>query len=380
MHAKMRLNESVGTVLRYHERKIRQGQAECLYAANMLKETEQLSRKEKQWHFERLNVLNERVRRKTLQLFLSWPKEDVLDNDKMRRIGQEYVREMGLGQQPYLIYRHRDTANPHAHIVTSNIRPDRTRIHLWRREMLHSLRLSRELEIKYGLCQTGKRVSDEEWSRRYPVQKVVYGVTPLKPTMDAVIEHVVPAYKYTTIDELNALLRPYNIRATQGREESITRRNNGLLYFPINSQGDREQVYVKASDLRIRPTMKYLQERFVVNDQLRQEHRQRLTTAIDWVLYKQPVSKEALRQALQKERISMVEESDSRGGPRHVYYIDQLAKTVFDGRTLGRAYSSEGLDERCVTEDEWRQRQVQKQEQKQQHKQRLRQRPKLDHY
>jgi hypothetical protein len=195
-----------------------------------------------------------------------------------------------------------------------------------------------------------------------------------------VIEHVVPAYKYTTLDELNILLRPYNIRATQGRKESITRHNNGLLYFPLNSRGEKESVYIKSSALRIKATMKYLQERFVVNDQLREEHRQRLTTAIDWVLYKQPVSKEALRQALQKERISMVEESDSRGGPRHVYYIDQLAKTVFDGRTLGRAYSSEGLDERCVTEDEWRRRQVQKQEQKQQHKQRLRQRPKLDHY
>ncbi len=366
MHSQVRLSRNLRQVIWYHERKVKLGRAECLYAGNMLKDADELTREEKQWHLQRLSVLNERVERKTLQVFLSWTKED--------------MRDMKLADQPYLLYRHLDATHPHAHIVTTNIRRDGTKISFWREEMWHSMQLSRELEVKYGLVRAGKRLSDEEWARRHPVQKVVYGVTPLKPTINAVIEHVVPHYAYTTLDELNALLRPYRLRATQGREESVTRRNNGLLFFPLNAQGEAEPVYIKASDLRLRPTIKRLEERFTENRLLREEHRLRLTTAIDWVLYRQSVSKEALRQALQKERISLVEDLGQRGGPRQVYYIDELAKTVFDGRALGKAYSAEGLDARCLTPEESRLREVQRQSQKQQQKQRLRLRPGMDDY
>ena len=376
MHSRIRLGQGLGVVLRYHERKVKQKQAECLYAGNMLKDTEQLSAKEKQYHLERLHSLNERVKKKTLHIFLSWPSDDVLDNEKMRKIAREYVEKMGLGNQPYLIYRHWDAVHAHAHIVTTNIRPDGTKISIWQKEMLHSLELSRELELKHGLYQAGRRVSDEEWARKHPVQKVVYGITPLKPTMNAVLEHILPVYRFTTLDELNAVLRPYHIRATQGAAQAVTRRNNGLLYFPLNSKGEMEDVYIKASALRCKPTLRHLQERFAENHVLREKVQQRVETAIDWIFYQQPATMEGLRQALQKERINIVRDGEGIGGARRIFYIDELTKNVYDGQTLGPSYSAEGIAKRCISEDEYqqqlRERQRQKQEQKQRRRQRLR--------
>ena len=108
MHTKIRLRQFVGHVLHYHERKVSRGQAECLYAGTMLKEAEQLTIKDKQFFFDHFQSLNDRVKKRTVHIFLSWHKDDVLDNEKMRRISKDYMKEMRLDKQPYLVYRHRD--------------------------------------------------------------------------------------------------------------------------------------------------------------------------------------------------------------------------------------------------------------------------------
>ena len=376
MYQIMKHRDGLKGVYRYHRRKIKQGQAELLYAGNMVKETEKLTWKERQFFIERLQSLNDRVRKKTLHIFLSWHKDDIIDNDKMKTICREFMQGIGLGQQPYDVIRHRDTRHAHAHIVTTDIRPDGTKINLWvgRRQRLQLLR---RLEQKYGLYQAGQRLPDAEWARQHPVQKVVYGVTPLKATMNAVLEAIVPTYKYTSLEELNAVLRPYQIKAGRGQQDSVTYRNNGLLYWPLKPSGEPENVYIKSSALRYRPTLRKLQERFTVNRELREEHRQRLTTAIDWIFFKQSVSMEAFKQALQKERISVVENTEANSGRRQIYYIDQLSKGVWDGEKLGRSYSAAGISERSISDEAYRQQQQQKQAQVQQQK--LRQRPRFRH-
>lgn len=374
MHTSIKLSQNIGTVLRYHERKVKQNQGECLYAGNMLKEAPELTPKEKLFYLERVQGLNDRVRRKTLHIFLSWHRDDVLDDNKMRSIAKEYIQEMGLGKQPYLVYRHWDTPHAHAHIVTTNIRPDGTRIELWRAQRLQSMQLSRQLEMKYGLYRAGARVPDAEWARQNPAQKVVYGVTPLKPTINAVLERVLPVYKYTTLEELNAVLRSYNIRASLGREGSFTRRNNGLLYFPLKDSGAREDVYIRSSDLRSKPTLSRLHELFTGNMREHMQYRERLTTTIDWIFRSQRVSPETFRQALLKEKVRTFE--DREGPDRRIFYIDELAKTVYEGERLGRQYSAEGIEDRCIPEETWRREQSLKQEQKQT----LRQRPRMDLY
>jgi hypothetical protein len=373
MHTKVTLNRDLGRLLGYHERKVKKELAECLYAGNMLKEAPELSQKEKQFFLQRLHGLNDRVRRKTLHLFLSWHRSDTLDNDKMRKVSRDYLQEMGLGKQPYLIYRHLDTPQPHAHIVTTNIRPDATRITIWRAERLKSMQISRQLEIKYGLYRAGKRLPDDEWVRQHPVQKVVYGVTSLRPTMNAVLQKILASYNHTSVEELNAVLRAYNIQAIRGAERSNTRKHSGLLFLPLTDSGEKTGVYLRASSLHSKPTLRNLQKLFTNNMTARPQFQQRLTSTIDWIFFKQQVTQSAFRQALLKEKIRVVEGTDTKRG---FFYIDELTKTVYEGERLGRKYSADGIGERCISEELWRRERSLKQEQKQH----LRQRPKIDLY
>jgi hypothetical protein len=373
MRYKIGRRKSLKQTLRYHELKVERGQAKCLYAGNMLKEAQELSPQEKYFYLDRMQELNDRAVRKTLHIFLNWNRGDNLDDDKMRKISQEYVQEMDLGRQPYLIYRHSDAAQPHVHIVASNIRPDGSDIVFWRPELLRSRDICRQQELKYGLQMSARRMSDEEWARQYPAQKLIYGVTPMVSTMNAVLRHVLSNYKYTSLEEFNSILKGYNMRAIQGAPDSVTRKHDGLLYIPLRDSGERIGAYVKASALRGKPTLRHLQSLFSQNMDHNSKYKQRLTAAIDWIFHNQQVTGTTFRQALLKEKIRIVEGPEEKRG---FFYIDELTKTVFEGERLGRKYSAEGIGERCISEELRQRQQTLKQEQKQT----LRQRPKIDLY
>lgn len=348
---------------------MKQGVAECLYAGNMMKAAHDLTVREKQFHLQRLESLNERVARRTMSLILSWHPGDHPGREQMEKLGRDYVREMGLDRQPYLIYSHRDTVHPHIHVVTNRIRSDGSSIRISPAMRLQSLQASRELERRYGLHQAGLRLTEKEWQAQHPVQVVQYGVTPLKQTINAVLEHVLPNHVYTSLDELNVLLRPYRIKATRGSEESVTYRNRGLLYVPLNDRGKMEEVYVKSSLLRSKPGLRYIEQRFAENLQLEPTIRQRVETSIDWIFHKQRMSMEAFRQALRQEKIDMV------ANGQRLYYVDRVNKAVLSGNRLGPKYSLLGVREWCISVEEY---QRQQQTLVQTQKQHLRQRPKMD--
>jgi hypothetical protein len=367
MHTTIKLGKKVHRILYYHERKVKEGVAECLYAGIMMKASQDLTFKEKQFFFQRLESLNERVARRTMSLILSWHQDDHPGREQMEKLGRDYMREMGLDRQPYLIYSHRDTMHPHIHIVTNRIRPDGSAIRNSLAMRVQSFQLTRKLERKYGLHQPGRRLTEKEWQAQHPVQVVRYGVTPLKPAISAVVEDVLPKYIYTSLDELNVLLRPYRVKATRGGEDSVTYRNKGLLYVPLNERGKMEEVYVKSSVLRMKPGLQYIERQMAENRLKMPAIQQRVETSVDWIFHQQRVNTEAFRKALRQDKIEMVMEGQK------LYYVDRLNKAVLSGDRLGYKYSLEGLRERCLSEEEYL-----RQQQSQVQKRQLRQRPGMD--
>jgi hypothetical protein len=133
-------------------------------------------------------------------------------------------------------------------------------------------------------------------------------------------------------------------------------------------------LFYAHNNLRCRPTLPRLQQRFTENMSEHSQYQPRLTTTIDWIFRNGNLSIEAFRQALLQEKIRTVEERDGR--ERRLFYIDDLAKTVYEGDRLGWNYSAEGIESRCIPEGVWRREQSLKQEQQQN----LRQRPRIDLY
>ena len=171
---------------------------------------------------------------------------------------------------------------------------------------------------------------------------------------------------------MNAILRPYNISASLGREGSPTRRHGGLVYITQDEE-NRNGAYIKASYLKNKPTLKNLEKRFFQNQALREPHRQRMTTAIDWAFYKKELSLEALGHALEKENIGLVIQNDTKGKLQNIWYVDHKRQTVFDGKVLGDGYNAGDIRRRVIPEKVYQQRQKLEQKQILNHRKRLHQ-------
>jgi hypothetical protein len=312
----------------------------------MIKDVDDLTLKEKHYHIDRLLSLNDLVRQKVLHIFISFHETDKIDKDIMRKLSQDYMEGMGWHKQPYLVYLHHDALYTHLHIVSSRIRRDDLPIYMYRSNVLKSYEVSRRLEKEYGLYQAGVRIPDEEWANLHPAQTLEKGVTSLRPTMNAILALVIPQYNYTTLEELNAVLGLYRIRANPGE-------NRGVIYVPLTADGEEIRPYIKASALRQRPTLKVLETKFAANREIRQRQEERVTTAVDWVLLNNPLDLANFKEALANERISVVLER--KADQPKIWYVDHQSRSVHTGESLGPRYSTEGLLKRLVPEEVYQQ-------------------------
>jgi hypothetical protein len=346
MHTKIVPTGNHARVLWYHENKVKKGVAECIAAGNMIKDVDDLTVSEKQFHLERLLSLNDRVRQKGLHIFIDFHESDKkIDKPNLQRLVRDYMQGMGWERQPYLAYLHHDTLHTHLHIVSSRIRWDEPPIPFSLSNVFKSYEVSRQLEKQYGLHQAGVRVPDEEWRELHPVQMLEKGTTSQRATMNAILDFVIPQYNYTNMDDLNAVLNLYRVRASTGDPGGTIRQSGGLVYYPLTEDGKLSRPYIKASRLHQRPTLRKLEAQFEINRGLRQQQEERVTTAIDWVLYDSRLDLDAFKEALSGERISLVLDD------KKVWYVDHKDRVVHSGESLGHRYDGGGLFERLVPKE-----------------------------
>jgi hypothetical protein len=353
MHTKIVPTGNLARVLWYHENKVKKGVAECISAGNMIKDVDDLTLREKQFHLERLLTLNDRVRQKVLHIFIDFHESDKIDKPNLRSLVRDYMEGMGWERQPWVAYLHRDSLYTHLHIVSSRIRWDEPPIPFSLSNVFKSYAVSRQLEKRYGLHQAGIRVPDEEWRELHPVRALEKGTTSQRATLNAILDFVVPDYNYSNLDELNAVLQLYRVRASTGEPGGTIRQAGGLVYYPLTEDGQLSKPYIKASHLHQRPTLQKLTAQFEINLALRQQQEERVTTAVDWVLYDSRLDLEAFKEALGSERISLV--VDGEANRQRIWYVDHKDRVVHSGESLGQRYSMSGLLERLVPKEVYHQ-------------------------
>jgi hypothetical protein len=174
-----------------------------------------------------------------------------------------------------------------------------------------------------------------------------YGKSDLRRSITNVLDSVLTQYKYTSLAELNALLRQYNIAADRGLENSRTFKNRGLYFRALDKNGNKIGVPIKASSIYSKPTLKNLEKKFAENELRRMPDSQKLRTAIDWTLVKPKKCLEEFIRALEKERVTVVLRRNEKGLVYGLTYIDHNTKSIFNGSDLGKEYSAKRILERC---------------------------------
>lgn len=347
MVAKITVPNSIQRALNYNEQKMKEGRAECIYAHNFLKEAGQLNFYEKLNRFEGLIALNKRATTNTVHISLNFGLEEKIEQAKLAEIARSYMEKIGFGGQPYLVYQHLDAGHPHIHLVTTNIQKDGKRISLHNIGRNQSNTARKELEVVYKLQKAEAQRKESDEIRPVNAQRVAYGKSATKRGITNVLDAVLPRYKYASLAELNAILKLYNLTADRGKEDGIIYQKRGLVYRVLDDKGTKIGVPIKASSIYNKPTLSYLENRFKENEILKQEFRKSLKTSIDWIMVKPPKNFQAFRQALEKEKISLVVRQNESGIIYGLTYIDHNTKCVFNGSDIGKDYSAKAILEKC---------------------------------
>jgi len=350
MHANLKRNPSPVAVLDYHEEKVKQKVAECIGAENFAKDHAALSYADKLYPFELRAGYNDAVRKKMFHTSLQFGTGTAVSNETMAAVAREYMEEIGRGDQPYLIYRHRDAHQQHLHLVSTNIDREGEVIPVSKYMLRRSFAVTERLAAKYGLPHGEPAYADIPEALKHLDQ----GLRVLYPVMNRILEEVVPQYRFTNLDELNAVLRLHRIEASRGKEHTMTWQKQGLHYHPVGEDGQPVREYLPARRFPSRPTWASLEKRFVENQALRERHRESLAVLVDYTLVGKSLSLEALRSALAKRRVSLVAGPAKEGG-RRLWYVDHSNKTVFEGAALGENYSLTAMEKRLMPEEAYQQ-------------------------
>lgn len=352
MVARITTPHSIINALNYNEQKLQKGQAELLHAANYLKDAAQLNFYDKLKRFEDLISLNERAKTNTLHISLNFHNSDMLSKEKIKEIAIEYMERIGFAEQPYLVYQHFDSGHTHLHVVTTNIQANGKRIDTYNIGRNQSQKARLALEQKYNLVEAlGRKISAEEI---VPCQyRITYGKSETKRALSNVLSYVLNKYKYSSLAELNAVLKLYNVMADRGGEESRIYKNNGLVYRVLDEKGNKIGVPIKASLIYNKPGLKFLEQKFIQNEAEKQRHKQRMKNAIDYTFStKKNSTVKEFAASLGKENVKTVFRHSKEGFLYGITYIDFKTGCVFNGSDLGKEYSAKGIQQRCTLQPE----------------------------
>jgi hypothetical protein len=340
MVARITFPKSLQEALNYNEHKVKKGVAECIAERNFLLPVSAMTFYHKLNWFEGRNALNERASTKTLHVSLNFHPSEKPDYNRLIDIGNDYMEGIGFADQPYLIYCHHDAGHPHIHILSTLIREDGTRIDTNNIGRDRSEHARKQIEEKYKLIRAEAELKPQVPER---AENIVYGKSETKRSIANALKQVLTLYSYTSLSELNAVLKRYGALADRGNRDSFTWRKGGLLYRMLDAHGSPKGVPIKASTIAGKPTLKYLEQQFEKNAINRDVLKVSLRLTIDHALKQHPKNIDKLIELLQTQNITTALRQNAGGRIYGIAFVDHRNRSVFNGSDIHKDYSIAGL-------------------------------------
>jgi hypothetical protein len=364
MVARIKKTNSLSNAVNYNEKKVQQHHAECINAVNYAKDFDQLNFYQKLHRLEHQAALNERVKSNSVHISLNFDAADKLDKEKLNQIADSYMQQIGFGKQPYLVYQHFDAGHQHIHIVSTNITADGSRIEMNNIGRNESEQARKQIEIEFKLVQAeSKKQQQAQEIRAVGAERISYGKSETKRAITNVLDVVLHQYKFTSLPELNAVLKLWNVMADRGQETSKMYQSKGLVYRVLDEKGNKIGTPIKASAFYNKPTLAFLEQKFKENESLREQHKRSLKLAIDIALLRRHKDVNSFKNELYKKGIDVITRQSAQGNIYGITYVDHQNKTVFNGSDISKEYSAKALLEKfTVSEQKPAVKQVQKSE------------------
>lgn len=236
MVANIRTGATVGGAVRYNEEKVNRGQAEVLFWNRMLDPfdtTGRMSHERCMVSFEPFLQANRRTTNTVFHVSLNPSPEDRLTDEQLGEIAREYMERMGYGEQPYIVFKHRDIAREHLHIVSLRIdRNGRKLPHDF--EARRSVEITRDLEQKYGLHPS---IKGQEQQDLEGLRKVDYPKGDVKQQVSSTVRSCLRHYRCASFGEWRTLLEAFNVSAEERTGTIDGRDYAGMIYGALTDDG-----------------------------------------------------------------------------------------------------------------------------------------------
>ena len=282
-------------------------------------------------------IANRNTEKHTLHISLNPDPKDTVSDDKFREMAQQYMRELGYSEQPFVVFKHTDIDRTHIHIVSVCVDEDGKKISD-KFEKMRSMNVCRELERKHGLIPA----TDKEHKQNDKVFRPVdYRAGDVKSQIASVVRHLPNYYQYQTLGEYNALLSLFNVTAEKIEGELQGKMRQGLLYIPLNEKGDRAGHPFKASLFGKNAGLPALELHFAKCKTDLKDHptKQTLKAAVTIAL-KATSDELSFKKQLGGQGINVVVRRNDTGRIYGITFIDHNSKTVWNGSRLGKELSA----------------------------------------
>lgn len=236
MVANIRTGATVGGALRYNEEKVNRGQAEVFCWNRMLDpfdSTGRMSHERCMASFEPFLQANRRTTNTVFHVSLNPSPEDRLNDEQLGEIAREYMERMGYGEQPYIVFKHRDIAREHLHIVSLRVDSTGRKISD-SHEYDRSMSILRDLEQKYGLHPS---VKGQELQDREGLRKVDYQKGDVKQQVSSTLRSCLRHYRCASFGEWRTLLEVFNVSAEERTGTIDGRDYAGMIYGTLTDDG-----------------------------------------------------------------------------------------------------------------------------------------------
>ena len=331
--------------MRYNKEKVDKDEAEVLFWQKMLEPYDKCGRLDIDACMESFMPYLEANRRTTNTVFhasLNPSPEDRLTDDQLRDIAQEYMERMGYGNQPYIVFKHKDIDRQHLHIVSLRIDEKGRKLpHDF--EARRSMEILRDLERKYNLHPS---IKGEEQADKVGLHKVNYREGNVKHQISSVVRSCLRNYKCSSYGEFRTLLELFNV-SVEERTGTIDERNYaGIVYGAMTDDGYGIGTPFKSSRIGRDVGYKALQKYYERSksalkqdgslDRLRQTVRDAMSPHN---------TRDEFRQLLKAENIDAIFRINPVGRIYGVTFIDHNEGIVANGSVLGKEFSANVFNE-----------------------------------
>ena len=344
MVAKISVSGSLAGAVNYNMNKLKADTAQILLTNKMLcpQQGEEFKASDMMKDFELFMPQRYRTENPVFHVSLNPHPDDKLSDMELSLVAEEYMKRMGYGSQPYVVFKHSDISRIHIHIVSVRVNENGKKIND-KFERRRSKDITRSLEQKYGLY-AAEKVSKE---KKPELKMVDVSLGNAKEQVENVVREVINKYHFLTFTEYKAVLTKFNIAAEEVKGSHYGSPFSGIVYSATDNDDNKIGNPFSSATLGKFAGSEALERKY----QASKEHLEKscpaapLKRAINQA-FAGATNKDQLRYNLFQSGIGVVYRENAAGRLYGVTFIDHNTGVVLNGSRLGKEYAANAIIDR----------------------------------